>query len=211
MEKEPNKESESTRQLLLQAAKGLFAKQGFEGTSIKDIVDKAGVNVSLVSYYFQGKQGLYRACLKEYGHSKLDMAKRLLQSPQSSEELRVRLQMFFSEVLESFVQDPDLIILTHRACDEDTELTQDIFFETFYQIFFTLAEFIKAGQERGLVKKGVDCRLIASLTFGALAHQIRVDALNERIQGRSLKQPKYRKQVIECLTMQFSSGFAQPD
>ena len=48
---------------LLHEATSLFALHGFHGVSVRDISRKANVNVSLVSRYFNGKQGLYDACI----------------------------------------------------------------------------------------------------------------------------------------------------
>ena len=46
---------------LLSAALQLFAEKGFANTSIRDLAQKAQVNVSAVSYYFKDKVGLYKA------------------------------------------------------------------------------------------------------------------------------------------------------
>lgn len=48
-----------TREKLLIVAKILFAKNGFEGTSIRDIASAADVNVAAINYHFKNKQGLY--------------------------------------------------------------------------------------------------------------------------------------------------------
>lgn len=37
----------------------LFAERGFEGTSIRDIAEKASVNVAMVNYYFGTKEKLF--------------------------------------------------------------------------------------------------------------------------------------------------------
>ena len=42
----------------------LFAEKGFEGTSVRDIVTKAGVNQAAINYHFKGKSGLYLEVLK---------------------------------------------------------------------------------------------------------------------------------------------------
>jgi AcrR family transcriptional regulator len=49
---------ESSREKLLLSAERLFAEGGFEGVSVRDIANAAGVNSALVGYYFGGKQGL---------------------------------------------------------------------------------------------------------------------------------------------------------
>ncbi len=48
-----------TRTKILGVAKVLFAKNGFEGTSVRDIASAAGVNVAAINYHFNNKQGLY--------------------------------------------------------------------------------------------------------------------------------------------------------
>ncbi|SFJ09739.1 TetR/AcrR family transcriptional regulator [Thermoflavimicrobium dichotomicum] len=57
------------REKILQAAKKLFAKQGYEGTSIRQICEEAGANIALVSYYFGGKEKLFYAVFDEYFHA----------------------------------------------------------------------------------------------------------------------------------------------
>ncbi|NJL26231.1 MAG: TetR family transcriptional regulator, partial [Calothrix sp. SM1_5_4] len=84
----------SARKQLLEAARVLFARKGLSGTSIRDIAQAARVNSSLISYYFEGKQGLYRACIDEIARTSLQMAQRVLQPATNETEYRLRLQMF---------------------------------------------------------------------------------------------------------------------
>ena len=58
-------ESTALRDKLLAAATPLFAAKGFSGTNVREIAGAAGVNVSLISYHFGGKEGLYSAVLSE--------------------------------------------------------------------------------------------------------------------------------------------------
>jgi AcrR family transcriptional regulator len=95
---------DDAKDLLLDAAIRLFAKKGFDGASVKDIADKAGVNVSLVSYHFSGKEGLYKTCLEQFGKNRLAATERLLQSPQTIEEAKLRLAMFIDEMPATFLK-----------------------------------------------------------------------------------------------------------
>ncbi|MFI1993683.1 TetR family transcriptional regulator [Actinoplanes sp. NPDC020271] len=52
-----------TRQLLLDAARRRFATAGYAETTVRDIADEAGVNVALISRYFESKVGLFEAAL----------------------------------------------------------------------------------------------------------------------------------------------------
>jgi AcrR family transcriptional regulator len=51
-------DSESSREKLIASAERLFADRGFDGVSVRDIANAAGVNSALVGYYFRGKEGL---------------------------------------------------------------------------------------------------------------------------------------------------------
>ncbi len=58
---ERQRDPERTRQALLDAALREFAEKGFAGARVGEIAARAGVNKQLISYYFGGKHGLYRA------------------------------------------------------------------------------------------------------------------------------------------------------
>src|SRR5438067_884041 len=49
------------QQLILTKAEELFAAKGYDGTSVRDIADVAGVNLAMISYYFGSKEKLMEA------------------------------------------------------------------------------------------------------------------------------------------------------
>ncbi|MBR7895017.1 CerR family C-terminal domain-containing protein [Burkholderia multivorans] len=55
---------DETRQRIIEAAIELFGERGFAGASTRDIAAKAGVNAPALQYYFENKEGVYRACVE---------------------------------------------------------------------------------------------------------------------------------------------------
>ncbi|WOO37964.1 TetR/AcrR family transcriptional regulator [Anaerocolumna sp. AGMB13020] len=55
-----------TKDKILKVAKKLFAKKGFEGTTTREIVNEAGVNISLISYHFGGKENVLFALFDHF-------------------------------------------------------------------------------------------------------------------------------------------------
>jgi AcrR family transcriptional regulator len=53
------------RKKLIAAATPIFARKGLHGTNVRDLARAAGVNFSMISYHFGGKNGLYAAVLEE--------------------------------------------------------------------------------------------------------------------------------------------------
>ena len=54
---------EETRDAILTAALQAFARQGFDGVSLREIASAAGVEHSLVRYHYADKSGLWRAAM----------------------------------------------------------------------------------------------------------------------------------------------------
>lgn len=59
----PN-EADATRGKLLAAAAQVFAEQGFQSATVRQIVARAGANVALINYYFRDKLSLYGEVLR---------------------------------------------------------------------------------------------------------------------------------------------------
>jgi AcrR family transcriptional regulator len=53
-----------TRQKILDAAERLFARHGFENTSLRSIIAGARVNLAAIHYHFGSKEGLIRAVIE---------------------------------------------------------------------------------------------------------------------------------------------------
>src|SRR4051812_45232063 len=113
-----NSSSEDSRERLLKAAAQLFAEGGYEGTSVKELAQAAGVNVSLVSYHFGGKEGLLKTCLEQFGRERFGIVQRILKQPAASgEEFKLKLKMFIEEMIEFHLAKPFHTRILHRECD----------------------------------------------------------------------------------------------
>lgn len=62
-------ERDDTRLRILQAAGPLFASQGFEATTIREITSAAEVNLAAVNYHFRSKEDLYVETVRLAGQS----------------------------------------------------------------------------------------------------------------------------------------------
>jgi TetR/AcrR family transcriptional regulator len=60
------RDPERTRKLILEAAAAEFGAHGYAGARVSSIAARAGVNVQLISYYFDGKEGLYQAMSEQW-------------------------------------------------------------------------------------------------------------------------------------------------
>lgn len=58
---------------LIEVARGLFAERGFEGTSIEEVAQRAGVSKPIVYEHFGGKEGLYAVVVDREMDTLLEM------------------------------------------------------------------------------------------------------------------------------------------
>ncbi|MDG4827592.1 helix-turn-helix domain containing protein [Asanoa sp. WMMD1127] len=63
---ERKRDAERTRERILDAALVEFGEHGFAGARVGAIARRAGANQQLISYYFDGKEGLYRALVERW-------------------------------------------------------------------------------------------------------------------------------------------------
>lgn len=60
-------QAEERRTQLIEVAMAMFAQRGFDGTSIKDLADEAGVAPGLIYHYFESKQQLLLDVVETHG------------------------------------------------------------------------------------------------------------------------------------------------
>jgi AcrR family transcriptional regulator len=62
----PTESKVATKQRLIEAAEHLFADDGFEKVSVRDITNRAGANVAAVNYHFGSREGLVEIVMARY-------------------------------------------------------------------------------------------------------------------------------------------------
>jgi TetR/AcrR family transcriptional regulator len=81
---------EESRQAILKAALAEFSSQGIAGARTDAIAESAGVNKALLYYYFEDKEGLYRACMEYVFSGLMERVRPVLAAPGNSLEKLVR-------------------------------------------------------------------------------------------------------------------------
>ncbi|RIX50840.1 TetR/AcrR family transcriptional regulator [Paenibacillus nanensis] len=128
---------------ILQAAKKLFALQGFEGTTIRQICEEAGANVALVSYHFGGKENLFGALFEMFFPNDQLAAVDPDMEPIEGVKLVIR------EVTKFRQSDPQLISIIQQEIILNTPRIQKIR-EHVMPMWGLLRKWIAKGREQGV-------------------------------------------------------------
>ena len=86
---------------IMDSAEALFAENGFAGTSVRDIADKAGVNLAMISYYFGSKEKLLESLFAWRSESNKLILEEIVGKPDISalEKVNLLVDHYISKIL----------------------------------------------------------------------------------------------------------------
>jgi len=144
--------SADRREQILDIATGLFAQQGFQGTTTRQIAGGSGVTEALIFRHFPTKEELYWAVIERKINctSPLDRMRENLEGGGSDLEILSRVAL---EVLERRAKDQTLSRLLLFSALEKHELSERFFRNYIASYFESLAQFIHRGIAAGRFRK----------------------------------------------------------
>lgn len=198
--------SEELKTQLLNVARGHFSKHGYQGASLKDICEDAGVANSLINYHFKGKEGLFKACMEKFAVEKVEAINRLLAEVRTSEEMRIRLELFVNEMMMSMLKDPHSFEILEREMRAGNPLIVKIYQETLLLAFKNVVAFFKKAQDNKLIKADLDPFVVAALLFTSTCDSARKDFLAKRFFNLSFTDAKWRSNFGKHIVELFMNG-----
>lgn len=192
------------RQQIMQVAMELFAEQGFEGTTTRQIAQRARVNEAILFRHFPRKEELYWAtidhiCRTRKGRQRL---KDLLDTNGNDRQTFARIA---EEILERNTRDTTLARLLLFSALEHHRLSHR-FFRTFVAEYYeALAHYIRARINSGKFRR-VDPLLAARAFLGSVVYHF----LIQELFGGKRYQKFDRKRVSNLLTEIWLQGMLAP-
>lgn len=202
----------STRAILLEAAKDVFAKLGFEATTFNAISEKAGVSGSQINYYFQDKIQLYRTILENAGSSrKLDYMRNLLGTASSETEFRLKLELFISELLAFYANDCATIRILIFEIVRGLPFGKDILKAKLGNIWNDLVRFFESASQAGFIQKEIEPKVVALSLIGMVHSVGAARLLNLSFDEVSLKDESQRISLAQKLAGFLIAGLKRPE
>jgi AcrR family transcriptional regulator len=160
--------SADRREQILEIATGLFAQQGFQGTTTKVIAEKSGVTEALIFRHFPSKEELYWAVIERKINSAAPLERLLKNLEGGGDDLDVLSRVAF-EVLERRAKDQTLSRLLLYSALEKHELSERFFRNYIANYFEALAQFVRRGTSAGRFRR-VDPLLAARGFIGIVVY-----------------------------------------
>lgn len=180
---------ETTRERLLDAAEALFSERGYDAVGIREIADRAAVNLSGIKYHFGSKRGLYLESVKRAVDRRgSGRAWAILDRPMESRAeaglaLRGFVGAFLRVLLEEGEADSCACAIMQAAMEpgDATDLVVREFIEPHHLQLVRLVGVLcprADGPERGLLAQSVMAVLLHQRVFRPF-----LDRLGQRVEG----------------------------
>ena len=154
---------------IISVAEKLFSVKGFAGTSVREIAESAGVNVAMISYYFNSKEKLMEAIFTMRTTRSTERLEKLLQDHTHSpfEKLDMLVDdyilklfdqhifykmMYFEQMLD---QNPTIKKMLLQLKRKNAEL---------------ITKLIEDGQQKEVFKENIDVPFLIQTIVGTIIH-----------------------------------------
>jgi len=201
----------TTKQRLLEAAEELFANEGFEAVSVREITARAGANVAAVNYHFRSRAGLVNAVIERYvepiNRERLDLLTALEKRGEATIEeiLETFMRPFVTQVSRSELSERMFGKLMGRTFEGGVDRVPPAVMESFREVARRYRKAI------GKVLPGLsdaDCFWRIHFMFGAMAHSLSHGDLLRDVTGGRCGSPGIDEVLGRCVRFA-AAGFRE--
>jgi len=192
---------------IMEAAEELFAEKGFDGTSVRDVAKKAGVNLAMISYYFGSKEKLMESLFKYRGQYITLQLENMLQDKKMSAlekayglidsymERIMKLQCFHKIMSREQMADVKgaTTKLIHALKKKNQELVKLL---------------ISEGQKKGEFKKNIDVPLLMATLIGTTGHVVTTQHYYRKLNNlETMSDKEFEQHIKKKLSTHLKSIF----
>lgn len=193
--------------IIIEAAEKLFASKGFNGTSVRDIAETAGVNLAMISYYFGSKEKLFESMFAY----RSEFFKLQLESMVNNTELEPMEKMF--QLIDQYIVRLTSQQCFHRIMVREQMMNNNEFIT--HQIHALklrnqalIRQLINEGQEKGVFKKDIDIPLMMMTMFGTVSHLVTTQHFYKEMNGlQSLTEEEFQEHIRTKLSQHLKKIF----
>lgn len=192
---------------IMEAAEKLFAAKGFNGTSVRDISEAAGVNLAMVSYYFGSKEKLFEAMFAHRSESFKLQLETMIQNKELDPMQKIE-QLIDQYILKLTNQQCFHRIMVREQMVDNNSLITDRIHTLKTRNQALISELIKEGQSKGVFKKDIDVPLMMMSMIGTVSQLVTTQHYYKEINGlQSLTEEEFQQHIRTKLSQHLKKIF----
>jgi len=192
---------------IMETAETLFAEKGFNGTSVRDIAEKANVNLAMISYYFGSKDKLLEALFSYRGEYLKITLENMIEDKEGSslEKMNTLIDHYIDKVLK---QQCFSRIMVREQVLNHTGFTAKLIFEMKKRNQELISRLIHDGQKKGEFKKNIDIAMMMATLIGTANTMVATQHYYREINNlQSLSEDEFQKHIKKKLSQHLKKLF----
>lgn len=184
------------RTQILREATRLFARQGFDGTSVQELADAVGIRKPSLLYHFESKEALRQAVLDQVLARWNDVIPTVLLSASRDQQF----EALMDAITSFFLEDADRArLILREAIDRPGDLEQRLVTHVrpWIQV---VADQLERGKKRGVVRPEVDTEayamVVAAMVVAGVAMMDRLAFVFTSEGGKRGSQNRFVKELV---------------
>ena len=182
---------------ILQVAEKLFAENGYNGTSVRQICKEANVNISMISYYFGSKEELYLSIFKVKIDESLSSTHKIIERKDLNawEKIKLLVRNYSNRIKHNR---NFYLIYQREQLSATNDFIRKFLLDTKQNFINAFQEIATQGISSGLFKKQVRIDVVITIISGSLLNAYNsmdmYDAL--KVVSKSKTSDKFVNQLI---------------
>jgi len=194
-----------TEQKIILSAEKLFYQKGKAGTSMQDIADVAGINRTLLNYYFRSKDQLFETVFRKALGNFVPGIAAMLHSGISFEDY---IPAMVETIIDAMIENPQIPIFVMQELSSNPERMPQIIKEMGVDPEIAMEKMAKEGHSAktgGMDPRQIIMNLISLCIFPFAAKPVVLDILFSGDNEAYIEAMKERKKIIPQLMKQLLS------
>jgi AcrR family transcriptional regulator len=206
----PGSTEQTAKQDILKHARTLFSKKGFEAVSVREISKESGQNISMISYYFGGKEGLYKAILSDHMFSVTGQVNTIFAKSAGKEmtakSFREDMKSMVAIIVDMKFQNPEMMMIMQRERVNGLPFARELHDQIIGPYAEQIVEVFKSAQRKKVIRSGFDPGVFMGVLFESIfgfmtAYDCGIKALKSE-----LVFPRDKDKFVDFLTDLFLEG-----
>jgi AcrR family transcriptional regulator len=178
--RQPQERSRRTRERILELAAAAFACDGYDGTSLNQVIRESGLTKGAFYFHFESKEAL---ALAAFRHKQEQLVERLFAEAGEQPDALAALRALLRARVRVFRADPSLGCVLRLGAELGAQAGPDSEFARYQELTIeAFADLVRRGQRERVVRADLSPRAAGEAIFAAM---IGTDRVSRLLSGRS--------------------------
>jgi AcrR family transcriptional regulator len=166
----------ATKQRIIEEARSLFSKRGYDATTVDDIAAASEINKALIYYYFKNKAQLYATIMSGLFDAIYD---EVIVASKRCSSVEEELSVFIRTYAEYAYTNPYFPALLLRELSDSGAHLPEMMFVSMRRLFLLLSNILKRGEEGGVFLHSI-AMVVHFMIVGSLNLMVTTQSLREK-------------------------------